>query len=103
MISVNLKSSGLDLTDALRQYVETRMNSLEKHLRRYDPVGVRVDFEVARTTRHHRHGDVFYAEANLVLPGRTLRAAHEAPDIRAAVDKTKDILIREIEKYKEQR
>lgn len=99
---IDMKSSGLDLTDSLKQYIEVRMNSLGKHLSRYGPENLRIEFEVARTTQHHRHGEVFYAEANLILPGKTLRAAQEASDIRAAIDKTKDILQREIGKYKEQ-
>ena len=102
-MNIDIKSSGLDLTDSLKKYIDIRMNSLERYLRRYDPESLRIEFEVARTTRHHRHGSVFYAEANLVLPGKMLRATHEASDIRVAVDKVKDILQREIEKHKEQR
>ena len=98
---IDIKSSGLDLTDSLKQYIEVRMNSLERQLSRYSPESLRIEFEVARTTKHHRHGEVFYAEANLILLGKTLRATQEATDIRTAVDKTKDILQREIEKYKE--
>jgi ribosomal subunit interface protein len=102
IMNIVITSSGLDLTDSLKEYVSVRMNSLEKHLGRYHPGSLRIEFEVARTTQHHRHGDVFYAEANLMLPGKMLRATHEAPDIRVAVDKVKDILQREIEKHKEQ-
>ena len=102
-MNIDIKSSGLDLTDSLKKYIDIRMNSLERYLRRYDPESLRIEFEVARTTRHHRHGNVFYAEANLVLPGKMLRATREASDIRVAVDKVKDILQREIEKHKEQR
>ncbi len=101
-MNIDIKSSGLDLTDSLKQYIDVRMNSLGRSLRRYNPESLRIEFEVARTTQHHRHGDVFYAEANLALPGKMLRATHEASDIRVAVDKIKDILQREIEKHKEQ-
>ncbi|MDD5710663.1 MAG: ribosome-associated translation inhibitor RaiA [Candidatus Colwellbacteria bacterium] len=101
-MNIDIKSSGLELTEALKQYINTRMNSLERQLHRYDPAGLRIEFEVARTTKHHLHGDVFYAEANLELPGKMLRATHEASDIRVAVDKIKDILQREIERHKEQ-
>jgi ribosomal subunit interface protein len=103
-MNIAINASGLDLTDSLKRYIDVRMNSLERHLRRYDPESLRIEFEVARTTKHHRHGDVFYAEANLeLLPGRVIRATHEADDIRTAIDKVKDILRREIEELKEQR
>lgn len=102
MINIDIKASGIDLTEALREYVEMRMGALERYLRRYSPDSLGIKVEVARTSRHHRHGDVFYAEANLALPGKILRATHKAPDIRVAVDKVKDILQREITKYKDQ-
>ena len=58
--------------------------------------------EIARTTKHHRHGDVFYAEATLKLPGvPTLRIEEYDADARAAVDRVKDRLKLDIAKHKD--
>ena len=42
------------------------------------------------------------AEANLKLPGKTLRAVDKNEDIRTAIDNMRQVLGREIEKYKTQ-
>ncbi|MCR4260797.1 MAG: ribosome-associated translation inhibitor RaiA [Candidatus Colwellbacteria bacterium] len=101
-MQINIKSSELDLTDPLKKYIETRMESLSKYLRRFDADLVRAEVEVARTTQHHRHGEVYYAEVNLTLPGKLIRATHEGTDVRECIDKVKDVLKGEIDKYKDQ-
>jgi len=101
-MKINIKSTDLDLTPALKEYIEEKIGSLAKFLRRWDPEGVvEVYVEVGRTTKHHHKGNVFRAEADLRVPGRVLRAEDEDWDIRAAVDRVKDKLKREVEKYKE--
>jgi len=62
---------------------------------------IKVEIEIARLTKHHRQGDVFYAEANIHLPRKILRAEHSDWDVRVAIDKVKDKLQQEIKKYKE--
>lgn len=57
--------------------------------------------EIARTTKHHKRGDVFRAEINLDLPNNLLRAVEEDWDIRVAINKTKNKLRREIKKSTE--
>ena len=102
-MNIDIKSTNIDLTDPLREYVNIKIGSLSRYLKRYDPDNLRADVEVARMMPHRRGGDVFYAEVNLGLPGKMLRATHKAPDIRMAIDKVKDILQREIRKYKDRR
>ena len=101
-MKINLKATELDLTPALREYIERKIDSLSRFLKRWDAEGaVEIWVEVARTTRHHHKGNVFRAEADLRLPGKVLRAEDEDRDIRTAIDRIKDKLKREIEKYKE--
>ena len=99
---IDIKSRELDLTEPLKKYIDTRIGSLDKYLKRFDEGLVRAEVEVARSTQHHRHGDVYYAEVNLTLPGKLLRATQEGGDVRECIDKVKDILQREIDKYKDQ-
>ena len=99
---IDIKSRELDLTEPLKKYIDTRIGSLDKYLKRFDEGLIRAEVEVARSTQHHRHGDVYYAEVNLTLPGKLLRATHEGGDVRECIDKVKDTLQREIDKYKDQ-
>lgn len=101
-MKINIKSTNLDLTPALKEYIEEKIGSLVKFLTRFDAEGaVESRVEVGRTTRHHHKGPVFRAEVNIDVPGKVLRAEAEDLDIRTAIDEVKDKLKREAEKYKE--
>ncbi|MEK7624615.1 MAG: ribosome-associated translation inhibitor RaiA [Patescibacteria group bacterium] len=101
-MKINIKASNLDLTPALNQYIEEKVGSLSKFLKKYEMEGdLNAQVEVARTTRHHHQGDVFRAEINLTLPKKVLRGVAEKNDIRIAIDEVKNELQREIVKYKE--
>ncbi|MEX2054417.1 MAG: ribosome-associated translation inhibitor RaiA [Candidatus Colwellbacteria bacterium] len=99
---INIKTKEIELTDPLREYAEKKIGSLDKYLARFDEDVVMAEVELARTTKHHRQGDVYYAEVNLTLPSKLLRATHTSPDIRQSIDKVKDTLQREIRKFKDQ-
>ena len=99
---INITGNELDLTDPLKEYINTHIGSLSKYLKRFDEGLIRAEVEVARVTQHHRHGDVYYAEVNLNIPGKFFRATHEGGDVRECIDKVKSILEREIDKHKDQ-
>lgn len=98
---INIKTTKVDLTPSLRTYIEEKFGSLAKFVRQFDVTGdAEIWLEIVRTTRHHRHGDVFWAAADLRLPKRILRAEETSEDVRDAVDAVKNKLRLEIEKYK---
>ena len=100
-MQINIQATGLELTEPLREYVVKRIGTLARYLKRFDDDLVKAEIEIGRTTKHHRHGDIYRAEVNLSLPGKMLRATHEDQDIRVAVDRVQDLLKREITQYKD--
>lgn len=100
VMKVIIKTTNLELTEPLKAYIEEKMESLGKFFPNLDPDVVKSKVEVARSTRHHKQGNVYHADVNLELPGAVLRAEKDASDIRAAIDGVKDKLKREIDKYK---
>ncbi len=91
----------LELTTAIREYVEGKIGSLDRYLKRFEINGeVTAFIEIARSTKHHRHGDVYYAEATIRLPGRTLRAERYDTDVRAAIDAVRETIKHDIVRYK---
>ncbi len=103
-MQIDIKATNLELTPAIREYVETKIGSLEHFLERFESRDeIRVFVEIARTTRHHKSGDVFCAEASFPLGKKLLRADHVDEDVRMAIDKVKDKLQQEIKKYKDQK
>jgi len=101
-MNINLKASGFELTSAIKDNVLTKLQAVQKLLSRFDENGeIELDFEVAKTTRHHQKGDVFRAEANLSLPKKLIRAEATEEELAAAIDKVKEILLEAVKKYKE--
>jgi len=101
-MKIEILGTQLDITPSIKKYIEEKIGSLDKMVSRFEHEGDVVAYvEIARSTKHHKHGDVFYAEATLGLPGKTLRAEHEHEDIRGAIDMVRDTLRGEMKKYKE--
>ncbi|MBB1088150.1 ribosome-associated translation inhibitor RaiA [Lysobacter sp. SG-8] len=81
----------IDVTPALRDYVESKFSRLERHYER--PLEVRAQLSLEKP--EHR------AEATVTLPGRTLHADATAVDMYAAIDLLADKLDRLVMKHKE--
>lgn len=94
-----IKGTTIDLTDAIKKYVEDKLAAVAKLTTKFEPCDVSVD--VGKTTEHHRKGDVFKAEFNLTIPGTLLRAEAEKDDLYAAIDEASSDLSRQIKKFKE--
>jgi putative sigma-54 modulation protein len=100
-MKINIKATNLDLTPSIVEYIEEKISSVDKFLEKFEGKSeIEVFVEIARTTNHHRKGEVFRAEANMEVPGKVLRADHEDWDVRVAIDKVKDKLQVEAKKYK---
>lgn len=101
---INIKSTNLDLTPPIRKYIEEKIGSLDKFLGRFEKEGgVKIFVEIARTTKHHKSGEVFYAEAMFSLGKKIFRAEDLNDDIRLAIDEVRNKLQQEIKKYKEKK
>ncbi len=99
---IQISAKGFELTPSLQEFVEEKMMSLQKYVSRWDENdSVIVRVEVAKNTKHHNKGDVFYAEANMDLPKRMLRVEETGADLHAAVDVLKDRMKNELLKLKD--
>jgi putative sigma-54 modulation protein len=101
-MKIQLQSTLLELTGAIREYAEKRFAVLAKPLTRFEREGECVlEVEIARTTRHHRKGEVYYVELTLPLKNKILRIEQYSEDLRAGIDAAKKRMQMEIEKHKE--
>jgi ribosomal subunit interface protein len=97
-MKTTIKATKLDISEAIRSALDKKIIlPIERLLKKNDVVNL--DLEVARTTQHHRHGDVFYAEANLKLGKVFLRAEANSSDIFDAINILHDALLREIKHF----
>lgn len=93
-MNTRIKATSFDLTPAISQHVDKRMDKVSK-LVESDPTVV-CDIELGRTTEHHAKGPVFRAEIHLVGAGKNLYAAKEAEDLYSAIDEVQSEIIREL-------
>ncbi len=89
----------IEMTDAIRNYVQEKLMSLEKFCERYQPC--EISSEVGKTSEHHQKGKIFRAEFMITIPGTTLRAEAIEEDLYAAIDIAKDELKRQLIEHKE--
>ncbi len=103
-MEINIKATNLDLTPSIREYVEEKIGSLDKFLKKFEKEGeIKILVEIARTTKHHKSGKVFYAEATFSLRKKVFRAENSNDDVRLAIGEVRNKLQQEIKKYKEKK
>lgn len=100
-MKINLKTQNLNLTADIRNYLEEKLNSLDKFLPLDESIFADVD--LSKTGKHHRKGYVFRAEVNLEIPKRLIRAVAEEWNLKSAIDKVRNELQREIKGNKEKK
>ncbi len=94
MINKHVKSTNLEMTEAISSYLDKKIDDIQKFLHKFDDVTARI--EVGRTTNHHHKGDVFRAEINLEYGKHKLRAEATTNDLYKAIDTVKDEITAEI-------
>ena len=87
------------LDERLQEYIDKKLAGVEKFIDPSD-TSVMCDVEVARTTSHHRTGDVFKAEFHIHVAGKYLTAVSEKDNIYAALDEVKDEISHSLKAYK---
>lgn len=96
-MNINIKATNVDLTDDLREYIEEKMNSLDRYFNNI----IEVNVEVGMNSMHHQKGEIFFSEVNVKVPNDLLRVRKTEENLFKAVDKTKDHLREMLHRYKE--
>lgn len=95
-MKLNLKATNIELTEAIRAYLNERLGAVAKLLPEGNEEEAIVQVELGKATKHHRHGEVFRAELNFRFSGDRLRAVATETDLYAAIDLAKDELLGEL-------
>src|SRR3989344_4948041 len=94
-MKIIIKGTNLELTEALKSYVNEKVGHLEHYSA--EIMEARVELE---TSTHHKEG-FFRCEVNLDLPHMSvLRAEHTDADLYAAIDLVIPKLRTELERHK---
>ena len=99
-MQIDLYAKNMKLDEPLRVFVEDRIGGLDKIIG-HDKSTARI--EIGLPSKHHRSGRIFYAEINLKMDGRLLRANCQHEDMRNAIVDAKNELQRQITKLKDKK
>lgn len=100
-MQIKIKTTNIELTDAIESYVNEKISSVEKFAIPHENENPVVQVEIGKTTNHHQSGDVFIAEANMRVRGKHFHATSEKNDLYAAIDDMRNELVRELSSHKE--
>ena len=101
-MKINISAKNISLDDALVTFVEDKIGGLEKFLK--DPNNlIEMRVEIGKPSKRHRSGRVYYAEVNMKVGGKLLRATCQHEDLRNAIVDVKDELQEQIRKFKEKK
>lgn len=101
MIKTNISAKNIELNDALREFIDKKIASIERMHR--DDTATELRIEISKPSRHHRSGPVFVSEFNLKIGGKLLRAVAQHEDLHSAITEAKDDLQIQIKKFKEKK
>ena len=90
-MKITFKGKHIEVTDAMRNYIEKRLNKIDRH---FDHI-----LEVIVTLSVEKNRQI--VEATLQASRALIRAEEETDDMYTSIDKVADKLERQIKKYKE--
>lgn len=93
------KAKKTTLSPALQAYLEDKIAAPIEKLLKNDESAI-LEIEFAKTTSHHRKGDVWFAEANLAIGKTMLRAEETGEDPHAVIDEVGIELSQELKAFK---
>lgn len=101
-MSLNIKQTGISLTSELSQYLDKKLEDVEKLIDSSD-TSVQLYVELGKLTEHHQNGVVYKAEFNLHTSGNDFYVVGKGETLYAALDEAKDQLVSELRVAKRKR
>lgn len=94
MEKINFKSSAFDLTEAIKEYIHKKFDGL---FSRYEILDSGMYMEIGKTTKHHKQGDIFFAEVSFKTKNKKIFARAQKEDIYQATDALLDEIVSQLE------
>jgi ribosomal subunit interface protein len=104
-MKINLQGKNFELTPSIKDYILKRVTNLEKSLSSIEKGKgeIMINFEVGKSTKHHKSGFVFHSDCLINIDGKKFYASSDKEDIYQAIDEIKETLFREIRKNKDRK
>ncbi len=97
-MQLNIKATGLTLTDEVRAYLDKRLHKVSQMVASHNGSAV-IEVELERTMSHEA-GEVFRGEVTISGDGLSIRAESQEKTLHAAIDVLEDVALVELRKSK---
>ncbi|NCU28059.1 MAG: ribosome-associated translation inhibitor RaiA [Candidatus Moranbacteria bacterium] len=101
-MNINIKATNIELTSAISDYINKKLEGFDRFKKSNDEE-LTVFVEVGKTTNHHKQGDYYRAEFNIILGGDKFYTFTEKEDLYKSIDIAKDDILRKIKNKRERR
>ena len=95
-MKIIISGKHLEMTESLKEYVETKVLRITKYLENITEIHVTLTVENTKS-----EGKIYKAIALTSVPNKTIRVEEEKDDLYSAIDILSDSLERQVRKYKE--
>lgn len=102
MIQYDLKTTNIESTDPLKEYLDKRMAKIERFVDT-EKSTVFAQIELEKVVPDQSSGDVFRAEMNLHIDGDYIRSEAQKEDMYKAIDEMQEETIRDLKRMKGKR
>lgn len=100
-MNINIKTTTISMTPAISDYIDKHLVLIKKFLDS-DP-SAKCDLEIAKTSNHHKHGDIFKAEMHIIAKDQNIYVNVEKEDLYAAIDILRDEVLRKLKSEKDKK
>ena len=99
---LTIKAKNIEHTNAIDSYLTKRMTELERVLEPNEKSAI-ARLDIGKTSKHHKEGkEEYYSEITFHVKKKDFRAVAKAGDLYAAIDKMKDMIVREVTRHHSQ-
>jgi len=102
MINFDIKTTNIEMTDAISNFLGKRLKKLEKFVPQDDSSAMG-QVEIGVTTRGQQSGDIFRCEINLHFAGAQFRNVAETGDLYSAISEARDQTITDVQRHREKK
>ena len=99
----NIKTTDFVMTPAIKDYIEKRVDHLDKFINPADKELPMCYVEIGKTTNHHKNGELFKAEFTIHIGSASLRAETQEEDLYAALDQVTEAMSEELKAFKDKK
>lgn len=100
-----ISTKNISIDEPLEVFIKDKIGGLKKFIdggpsTSFRTSAVEARVEIGLPSKHHRSGRIYYAEVNLKIGGKLLRATCQHEDLRNAIVGVKNEMQNQIKKFK---